>query len=65
MQQASTQSIYARISIQVTVDHAEHQGEVGSWGVTKKFPMLQEKLHFGSFVCIDICGHDCHGDSYV
>ncbi len=32
---ASTQRIYTRISIQVTVDHAEHQGEVGTWGVTK------------------------------
>ncbi len=29
------QRIYARISIQVTVDHAEHQGEVGAWGVTQ------------------------------
>ncbi len=26
-----TQRIFARISIQVTVDHAEHQGEVGAW----------------------------------
>ncbi len=25
------QGIFARISIQVTVDHAEHQGEVGAW----------------------------------
>ncbi len=32
---ASTQRIYTRISIQVTVDHAEHQGEVGTWGITK------------------------------
>jgi len=29
------QRIYTRISIQVTVDHAEHQGEVGVWGVNK------------------------------
>ncbi len=29
------QRIYARISIQVTVDHAELQGEVGAWGVTQ------------------------------
>ncbi len=26
------QRIYARISIQVTGDHAEHRGEVGAWG---------------------------------
>ncbi len=32
---ASTQRIYARMSIQVTVDHAERQGEVGAGGVTK------------------------------
>ncbi len=31
------QRIYARISIQVTGDHAEHQGEVEAWGVTKSF----------------------------
>ncbi len=29
------QCIYAGISIQVTVDHAEYQGEVGAWGVIK------------------------------
>ncbi len=35
MQYANMQSIHECISIQVTVDHAEHQGEVGAWGVTK------------------------------
>ncbi len=30
----NTQCIYTRISIQVTVDHAERQGEIGAWGVT-------------------------------
>ncbi len=31
----NTQRIHAHISIQVTIDHAEHQGEVGVWGATK------------------------------
>ncbi len=41
------QRIYARISIQVTGDHAEHRGEVGAWGGGGGGG--------GGFVCIDIC----------
>ncbi len=46
------QRIYACICIQVTVDHAEHQGEVGAWGVTKSSQCFGKS-------CIDICGQDC------
>ncbi len=42
------QRIYAHISIQVTVDHAEHQGEVGAWGVTKSFQC------FGKSCCNEV-----------
>ncbi len=50
------QRIYAHISIEVTVDHAELQGEVGAWGVTNA---SGKAAFWQSFVCIDISGHDC------
>ncbi len=53
------QRIYARNSIQVTVDHAELQGEVGAWGVTRSSNASGKAAFWQSFVCIDICGHDC------
>ncbi len=53
------QRIYACISIQVTVDHAEHQGMLEREELLK-VPNASGKAAFcKSFVCIDICGHDC------
>ncbi len=47
----NTQLIFACISIQVTVNQAEHQGEVGAWGVTKSSQC------FGKSCILD---HPCH-----
>ncbi len=49
MQWASTQRIYTHISIQVTVDHAEHQGEVGAWGVAKSSQCLGKSCILAEF----------------
>ncbi len=43
------QRIYACISIQVTVDHAEHQGEVGAWGVTKSSQCFRKSCILAEF----------------
>ncbi len=52
----STRCIYARISIQVTVDHAEHQGDVGAWGVTKSSQCFGKVLSVLIFVDMIVGG---------
>ncbi len=45
--------------MQVTGDHAEHQVKLER-GELLKVPNASGKAAFWqSFVCIDICGHDC------
>ncbi len=53
------QRIYACISIQVTVDHAEHQGMLEREELLKVPNASGKAAFWKSFVCIDICGHDC------
>ncbi len=51
------QGIYARISIQVTMQSIREKLERGE---LLKIPNASGKAAFWqSFVCIDICGHDC------
>ncbi len=51
------QGIYARISIQVTMQSIRENLERGE---LLKIPNASGKAAFWqSFVCIDICGHDC------
>ncbi len=60
MQYASTQRIYACISIQVTVDHAEHQGEVVT-ELLKVLNALGKAAFWKSFDLITTTNNDLIG----
>ncbi len=49
----------ARISIQVTVDHAELQEKMERVELIQVPNASGKAAFWQSFVCIDICGHDC------